>query len=136
MGYSSFLGNHLEGQGQNVLEREGDGPIKGNCTSTNEKIAPGSGNFTGVVEPDRRSSKLESSENNIEKPSLEGLTGRKLFNRDDDENFVRSTQLSTKNKISGPQSVTSFPRVKSVSGSKSHGIGQKSKDGSSFGSGM
>ncbi|KAK7339659.1 hypothetical protein VNO77_20338 [Canavalia gladiata] len=108
MGDSSFLGNHLEGQGQNVLERE-DERIKGR--SVNEKIIHIKGSSDGLLEHGQRASKDCSSENNVEKPSLDsrkhldsspnGSTSRKLVNRDDDENFVQCTQLNSKNKISG-----------------------------------
>lgn len=103
------MGDYLEGQGQNVLEKE-DGQIKGR--SINEKIFHIKGSFAGLIEPDHRASKAGSSENYVEKPSLDGRmhldslpngsTARKLVNRDDDENFVRCTQLSSMNKISGP----------------------------------
>ncbi|XP_061354239.1 telomere repeat-binding protein 5-like [Gastrolobium bilobum] len=105
---SSFLGNHLEGQGQNVLERE-DERIKGGCVS--EKIIHIKGSSDGLIELGHRASKDCTSENYVEKPSLEGRrnldslpngsSASKLVNRDDDDNFVRCTQLSPKNKISG-----------------------------------
>ncbi|XP_054784603.1 telomere repeat-binding protein 5-like isoform X2 [Prosopis cineraria] len=135
-GCSSFLANRLEGQGQNVFEKEADGPIKENCV--NEKVVHVTGSSSGVIEPDHRASKWESSENSVEKPSLEGLvhgsSGRKLFNRDNDENFVRCTQPSSKNKNSGSLPDMPFQRVNSVSGSKSRDVGKKSKKGSLYGS--
>lgn len=100
MGSSSLLGNHLEGQGQNVLERE------------DVRIVHIKGNSDGLIESGHGASKDCSSENYVETPSLEGHRNldslpngsivRKLVNRDDDENFVRCTQLSPRNKISGP----------------------------------
>lgn len=105
MGDSSFLGNHHEGQGQNVLERE-DEQMKGR--STNEKTIRLKGGSDGTVEPGHRALKDCGLENYEEKPSHghldslpNGSATRKLVHRDDDENFVRSTQLSSKNKISG-----------------------------------
>lgn len=57
------------------------------------------------------------------KPSLEGRkhldslqngsVTKKLFNRDDDENLVRCTQLNSKNKISAPSPDT--PKLKDAS---------------------
>lgn len=107
---SSLLGSHLEGQGQNVLERE-DEQTKGR--TLNRKIIHIKGGSNGLIESVQRASKDFSSENHLDKkPSLEGRrnldslhngsTTRKLVNRDDDENFVRCTQLSSKNKISAP----------------------------------
>lgn len=104
---SSFHDNHLEGEGQNVLERE-DEHVKGR--STNEKIIQIQNRSNGLIEPSERASKDYSSENYVEKPSLEGydqrnLDSRKLVNiRDDDENFVRCTQMNSKNRISGTTS--------------------------------
>lgn len=105
---SSFLDNRLEGQGQNVLERE-DGGMK--RRNSNEKTIHIKGSSDGLIEPGHRASKDCNSDNKVEKPSLEGRrhldslpngsTVRKLVNRDDDENFVRCTQLSSRNKISG-----------------------------------
>ncbi|XP_019450228.1 PREDICTED: telomere repeat-binding protein 4-like [Lupinus angustifolius] len=81
MGESSLHGNNLEGQGQNVLERE------------DERMIHIKGNSGGLIEPRHRS--FDSLP--------DGSTGRKLVTRDDGENFVRCTQLSSKNKkISGP----------------------------------
>lgn len=104
MGDSSFLDNHLEGQGQNVPERE-DERIKGR--SVNGKTIHIKGCSNGLIEPGHGVSKHCSSANNVEKPSLEGrkpldsfpkcFTSRKLVNRDDDENLVRCTQLNSKN---------------------------------------
>lgn len=103
---SSILGNDLEGQGQNVLERE-DERVKGR--KTNEKIIRIKGSSKGLTEPSHRASKDCSSENFVGKPSLENLdslpngsTSRKLVTRDDDENFVTCTKLSSRNNISGP----------------------------------
>ncbi|XP_020237272.2 telomere repeat-binding protein 5 [Cajanus cajan] len=107
MGDSSFFGNHLEGQGQNVLERE-DEKVKGRSVS-------------GLIELDQKVSTDPISENNVEKKPLlngrrlldsfpNGSTARKLVNRDDDENFVRCTQLKSKNKISVTQPDT--PKLK------------------------
>ncbi|OIW01240.1 hypothetical protein TanjilG_10401 [Lupinus angustifolius] len=79
MGDSSLFGNHLEGQGQNVLERE------------DERIIHVKGSFDRLIEPDRRN--LGSLPNDS--------TGRKLVHRDYDENFVRCTQLISRNNISG-----------------------------------
>ncbi|XP_028773020.1 telomere repeat-binding protein 5-like isoform X2 [Neltuma alba] len=135
-GCSSFLGSRLEGQGQNVFEKEADGLMKENCV--NEKIVHVTGSSAGVTEPHHRASKWESSENSVEKPSLEdpvhGSSGRKLFNRDDDEKFVRCTQPSSKSKNSGLLPDMAFQRMNCVSGSKSRGLGQKSKNGSLYGS--
>ncbi|KAK4268752.1 hypothetical protein QN277_025361 [Acacia crassicarpa] len=135
-GCSSFLGNRLEGRGQNVFEKEADGLIKENCV--NEKTVYVTGSSAGVSKPDHRASKRESSENSFEKPSLEGLihgsSGRKLFNRDDDENFARCTQPRSKNRNSGPLPDMPFQSVNSVSASKSRDVGQKSKNGSLYGS--
>uniref|UniRef100_A0A0R0J921 Uncharacterized protein n=1 Tax=Glycine max TaxID=3847 RepID=A0A0R0J921_SOYBN len=104
MGDSSFLDNHLEGQGQNVLERE-DERIK--RRSVNGKTIHIKGCSDGLIEPCHKVSKHCSLANNAEKPSLEcrkhldsfpnGFTSRKLVNRDDDENLVRCTQLNSKN---------------------------------------
>ncbi|CAL0304488.1 unnamed protein product [Lupinus luteus] len=78
-GDSSLLRNHLDGQGQNVLERE------------DERIIHVKGISDRLIEPDRRN--LGSLPNDS--------TCRKIFNRDDDdENFVRCTQLISSNKIS------------------------------------
>ncbi|KAK7395281.1 hypothetical protein VNO78_15832 [Psophocarpus tetragonolobus] len=118
MGDSSFIGNHLEGQGQNILERE-DERVTG--ITVNEKTIHIKG-FDGLIEPGHRVSKDCSSENNVEKPSLDGRnldslpsgsTYRKLVNRDDDENFVRCTQLNSKSKISGAPPDT--PKLKDAS---------------------
>ncbi|CAK8541665.1 unnamed protein product [Lathyrus sativus] len=110
MGDSSLHENHLEGQGQNVLERE-DERVK--MRTTNEKIIRIKSRSDGLIEPGQKASKDCSAENHVEKPSLEGRShmsldslpngsgSRKLVNRDDDENFVRCTQLNSKNKISG-----------------------------------
>lgn len=120
MGDSSFLGNHLEGQGQNVLERE-DERVKGR--SVNEKTIHIKGYSHELIEPGQRVSKDCSSENNVEKLLLEnrrnldsfpnGSTARKVVSRDDDENFVRCTQLNSKNKISGAPQDT--PKLKDAS---------------------
>ncbi|KAL2336607.1 hypothetical protein Fmac_011053 [Flemingia macrophylla] len=95
MGDSSFLGNQLEGQGQNVLERE-DEKVKGRSVS-------------GLIEHGHKVSRDCISENNVEKKPLfngrrlldsipRGSIARKLVNRDD-ENYVKCTQLNSKNKI-------------------------------------
>ncbi|WJX81843.1 hypothetical protein P8452_64676 [Trifolium repens] len=106
---SSLHGNHLEGQGQNELERD-DERLK--LRSTNEKIIRIKNRSDGLIEQGQRASKDCSAENHVEKPSLEGrcrrnldslpngFGSRKLVNRDDDENFVQCTQLNSKNKIS------------------------------------
>ncbi|KAE9592063.1 hypothetical protein Lalb_Chr19g0125281 [Lupinus albus] len=76
---SSLLGNHLEGQGQNVLERE------------DERFIHVKGNFDRSIEPDRRNHGYLPNDS----------TARKLVHRDDDGNFVRCTQPISRNKISG-----------------------------------
>jgi len=103
---ASFPGNHLEGQGQNILERE-DERVK--RRRVNEKNTHIKGCFEGLMEPSCKVSKDCSSENNVAKSSLEGhrhldsfpstSSGRKL-GRDDDENLVNSTQLNSRDKIS------------------------------------
>ncbi|XP_058757001.1 telomere repeat-binding protein 5-like isoform X2 [Vicia villosa] len=125
MGDSSLHENHLEGQGQNVLERE-DERVK--LRNTNEKIIRIKNRSDGSIEPGQKASKDCSAENHVEKPSLEGRSHmnlnslpngsgtRKLINRDDDENFVRCTQLNSKNKISGsPSSPPDMIKVKDAS---------------------
>lgn len=137
-GCSSFLSNRLEGQRQTVFEKEASRLTKENCNI--EKIVHVRGSSAGVTESGHRASKRESSENSVEKPSLGGLmhvsNGRRLFNRDDDENFDRCTQPGSKNKISGPVPDLSFQPVNSVSASKSRDVGEKSKNGSLYRSGM
>jgi len=106
MDNSSFPGNHLEGQGQNILERE-DERVKRRRVNEKNNIK---GCFDGLIEPSYKVSKDCSSENNVAKSSLEGhshldsfpntSTGRKLV-RDDDENLVNCTQLNSRYKISG-----------------------------------
>ncbi|KAK7255798.1 hypothetical protein RIF29_29219 [Crotalaria pallida] len=91
MGDSSLLGNHLEGQGQNVLERE------------DERVAHIKGNSDGLIVPDRRN----------RDSLLSGSAGRKLVNNDDDENFVMFPQTSSRNKISGPP--PDMPKLKDAS---------------------
>uniref|UniRef100_A0A0R0F1D9 HTH myb-type domain-containing protein n=1 Tax=Glycine max TaxID=3847 RepID=A0A0R0F1D9_SOYBN len=120
MGDSSFLDNHLEGQGQNVPERE-DERIKGR--SVNGKTIHIKGCSNGLIEPGHGVSKHCSSANNVEKPSLEGrkpldsfpkcFTSRKLVNRDDDETLDRCTQLNSKNNTSGAPPDT--PKLKDAS---------------------
>ncbi|KAG2404935.1 Telomere repeat-binding protein [Vigna angularis] len=105
MDSSSFPGNHLEGQGQNILEREDE---RGKRRRVNEKSTHIKGCFEGLIEPSCKVSKDCSSENNVAKSSLEGhrhidsfpntSSGRKL-GRDDDENLVNSTQLNSRDKI-------------------------------------
>ncbi|KAL5057889.1 hypothetical protein RYX36_029493 [Vicia faba] len=125
MGDSSLHENHLEGQGQNVLERE-DERVK--LRSTNEKITCIKNRSDGLIEPGQKASKDCSAENHVEKPSLEarshmnlnslpnGSGTRKLVNRDDDENIVRCTQLNSKNMISGsPGSPPDTIKVKDAS---------------------
>ncbi|XP_050912833.1 telomere repeat-binding protein 5 isoform X3 [Lathyrus oleraceus] len=125
MGDSSSPENHLEGQGQNVLERE-DERVK--MRTTNEKVIHIKSRSDGLIEPGQKASKDCSAENHVEKPSLEGRSHmnldslangcatRKLVNRDDDENFVRCAQPNSKIKISGsPGSPPDTIKVKDAS---------------------
>ncbi|XP_057756000.1 telomere repeat-binding protein 5-like [Arachis stenosperma] len=112
--------SHLEGQGQNVLERE-DGGMK--RRNSNEKIIHIKGSYVGVTEPGHRVFKDCTLENNVEKPLPEcrnhldsshgGSTARKLVNTDNDENFARCTQSNLRNKISSPPLDT--PKLKDAS---------------------
>ncbi|MED6110040.1 hypothetical protein PIB30_039211 [Stylosanthes scabra] len=110
--------SHLEGQGQNVLEKEEGGLKRRN---SNEKIIHIKGSSGGFTEPGHKVSKDCISDNNVEKPLLEcrkhldssphgGSTARKLVNRDDDENFARCTQSSLRNKICSPPPDTPKPK--------------------------
>ncbi|CAJ1799359.1 unnamed protein product [Sphenostylis stenocarpa] len=117
---ASFPGNHLEGQGQNILERE-DERVK--RRRVNEKSTHIEGCFDGLIEPSYKVTKDCSSENNVTKSSLEGhrhldsfpntSTVRKLVNRDDDENLDNCTQPNCKDKISSTS--PGMPKLKDAS---------------------
>ncbi|KAI4354503.1 hypothetical protein L6164_003357 [Bauhinia variegata] len=140
MGDSSFHVDHLEGQGQNILEREGNGQLK--VRIMNKKINSVTSCFDGLIEPDYKASNLHSSENYVEKPLLEdfmnigsltdGSTRRKLVNRDDDENYVnRKSGKCFSSKVSDPLDMV-IEKVENVSSSQSCGVGQKLKDASPY----
>ena len=73
VGDSSFHANHLEGQGQNVPEREVDEQMKGR--SINDRTVPFTGNFDGQVAR-HADSKLE---NKVEKDSPANFRGFEIM---------------------------------------------------------
>ncbi|KAJ7961406.1 Telomere repeat-binding protein [Quillaja saponaria] len=122
VGNSSCLGVLSEGRGLDIPEKKEE---DGLSTRRNERIHHVIGSLGGLMETDQR---FDSLKTYVKVPLLEdcmnlgsfprGSAGKKVVSKDDDENFVRCTQLSTITEGCVTQPFMRDQRIKKVSASK------------------